>query len=282
MPEVPAGRLIVTAALLPCDLADMIEKLFAEVGLSRSVTFRRSDKSRIGVLLRLVDQLDPGVPSSLPSTEQLELLQAIEDVRSAHASWQAGEGEPLLPRSRSDGTRVDPVTALRDGLRRCPDLSAAASPHALGFLGDAPRAALLRADLASVERLHALREWKAATVLAGSVLEALLLERVSRVDGTRLAAAVAEADRRAGATARRLTERSLRELATLARSLELDVPSRDTLIEIDKAGEFRNLIHPGLAERRFPARQSTATYTLAACYRFIEEWESAARTPAPG
>jgi hypothetical protein len=98
-------------------------------------------------------------------------------------------------------------------------------------------------------------EWKASTVLAGAVVEALLLWAIQREPNGFVAIELAP---------KKPIERwDLAELITVAHELNLiDAATRK---QADLARDFRNLIHPGRAQRTGPAcDRGTALTALAA------------------
>jgi len=73
-----------------------------------------------------------------------------------------------------------PVVLIRAALAQCPDESPAPATSELKFIADADLRANLRNDIGAVTRALSNGEWKAATVLAGSTIEALLLWSLSQ------------------------------------------------------------------------------------------------------
>jgi hypothetical protein len=92
-------------------------------------------------------------------------------------------------------------------------------------------------------------DWKAATVLAGSVVEALLLWKLSTVDRAEIA--TAEATLFTSGTLRRkgepLDKWDLHAFIEVAARCPTAKPSvtEETATQVRLAKDFRNLIHPG-------------------------------------
>ncbi len=78
----------------------------------------------------------------------------------------------VLPPGYPDG---DPVSLVHRMLSKCPDEAPAAGTEELKFVTDQALRNSLRPDLSAAESALHNGEWKAATVLAGSAIEALLL-----------------------------------------------------------------------------------------------------------
>jgi len=74
---------------------------------------------------------------------------------------------------------VNPVVLLRNALAQCPDQYPSKATSELLFVEPGYRD-VLRLDISAVDRALSQGEWKAATVLAGSVVEALLLWAIKK------------------------------------------------------------------------------------------------------
>jgi hypothetical protein len=70
---------------------------------------------------------------------------------------------------------LNPITLTRQALAVCPDEFPAAGTVELGFVPDTALRESLRRDVSAVNIALANGEWKEATVIGGSVIEALLL-----------------------------------------------------------------------------------------------------------
>lgn len=116
------------------------------------------------------------------------------------------------------------------------------------FLGNGRFQDSLRLDISEMNRALAGREWKSATVLAGSVIEALLLWALQGRDDTDAGAVQNRARRlRLRHAEEPLTQWNLSEYIEVAADLELI--HNDTRDQARLAQNFRNLIHPGRGER---------------------------------
>jgi hypothetical protein len=142
--------------------------------------------------LSSVLQLSEGIPDELltmdshtyglfvTAKEQIrEILKTWRDNRSANQALFGFD----LPKLRN------PLFIIRDALVNCPDESPSPSTSELNFISDPDLKMGLRNDIGSVNRALSNGEWKAATVLAGSVIEALLLWALQRRDPTAVATA---------------------------------------------------------------------------------------------
>jgi hypothetical protein len=133
-------------------------------------------------------------------------------------------------------------------LSTCPDEAPAAGTTDPAFISDADLRADLHRDLGEIKRSLHNGEWKGATVLAGSMVEALLLWALQnkRTDAD-LQAAAAQLGRTIDLRKRSLEFWVLHELIEYAHATHLI--SDSTRAAADQSRDFRNLIHPGKAMR---------------------------------
>jgi hypothetical protein len=156
--------------------------------------------------------------------------------------WDSVPNKTLQPTQIGDaGDRENPVTVIRRVLATCHDEAPSASSSELMFITDPDFRHALRVDLGAIETALRNGEWKAATVLAGSLVEALLFWKLDQKPAE-VAAAQNKAKRKAP-----LEEWVLGEYIAVA--AELNVITATTAIQAKLAKDFRNLIHPGRAIR---------------------------------
>ena len=138
------------------------------------------------------------------------------------------------------------IQVTYDVLADCHDSVPASSIVSLGFVVDPKTRESISREIGSVESAVRNGEWKAATVLAGSVIEALLLwrlrqftepERTDAVDGCLGADTLKH---RPNADLLRWT---LPEMIEISAWLGFLRPN--TVTEARQSKDFRNLIHPG-------------------------------------
>jgi len=144
---------------------------------------------------------------------------------------------------------VNPIFLLRDSLAKCPDQYPSKATSELLFIEPGYRD-LLRLDISAVNQALSQGEWKAATVLAGSVVEALLLWSIKKKPDAEVAqvvSALVTAKTLGKAPPRDLDRWNLSEYTEVA--LGLNLIGDSTAQQIRLAKDFRNLIHPGRAIR---------------------------------
>jgi nitrogen fixation-related uncharacterized protein len=186
----------------------------------------------------LADELLPSDESDFHS-----FLMCVNQVRSTASAdsygalWAVDNGD-------------SPVRVIRELLTKCPDESASAASNALTLIPDTTYRDNLRTDLGAVNRALSNGEWKAATVLAGSVVEALLLWAIRTKREDEIGEAVKALLDTKTLKKKPATEPEnwhLSEMNEVVRHFGLI--SEATACQVRLAKDFRNLIHPGRAVR---------------------------------
>lgn len=194
----------------------------------------------LSALLHLLDAM----PEELMPTDPdryMDLVLGMNAIRHAVEVWRSGDQKTILkPLKRWGG--LNAVALVMKALSTAPDEAPAPSTKTLPFIPDAADRAALQNDIAGVERAIQNGEWKAATVLAGSVIEALLLWALSQ--DTKSALGAAGAPKGKGD----LDRWDLADLIKVAG--ELKIINEQTAKQADLARDYRNLIHPAVAVRR--------------------------------
>src|SRR5262249_23770204 len=134
-------------------------------------------------------------------------------------------------------------------------------------------------DLSAVDRALANAEWKAATVLAGSLIEALLLWALGQkpvdVDastaGRNLLAKAKRWDSTLASPNASLDYRPVGDYHAIAQEVGLGLTD-ETIRLAELARNFRNLIHPGRAKRvAEECNRGTALAAVGALERTIQD-----------
>ena len=145
----------------------------------------------------------------------------------------------------------DVVTVIRRVLARCPDEYPPSTTSELEFVKDVELRDSIRRDIGAANRALNNAEWKAATVLAGASIEALLHWRLQELTPgpTAIQSAITAlvTNGRIGKPDNNIDRWELHHFIDVAGYLGLLKP--DTCIAAGLARTFRNLIHPGRAAR---------------------------------
>jgi hypothetical protein len=145
----------------------------------------------------------------------------------------------------------DAVTIIRRALAKCPDEYPPPATTELLFVADAELRESIRRDVGAANRALNNSEWKAATVLAGAAIEAILHWRLQDSSpGTAAVQAAVAALVSSVAMSKpdnNIDRWELHHFIEVAAHLSLLKP--DTRNAAQLARNFRNLIHPGRAAR---------------------------------
>ena len=270
--------------VVPSQIVEYIDRAFPVIaaGNAGQLGVNQTHTAVVSPVVALVDALPAEVTSTLPPGDAAMLLAATEILRACVVGW----GHPVTPGypAHQQGTTPvlndrHPLEVVRTILHGCPDQGPAAHIPQLAFLGQPDLAGVLRQDMTTAESALTNGEFKAASVMAGSVIESLLLWAVQRQGWAVPAWTAAHAGwmqrRQAeGKPARPFRQDVLRwdleEFIGIAR--DLPALDEDTAAAGMVAKDYRNLIHPGRGERtqKQPTR-GTATEAVGAMHLVAED-----------
>jgi hypothetical protein len=231
--------------VVPSQVVTAIGSLFPQVHSGAEFKLFQGNRSAVLALLRLIEY----IPSELMPHEPDDFVKLVMGqclLQAALTQWETSD----IAFSRVDGGDRTVIYDIRDILKRCPDAAPTPTTTGLLFIRDADLREGLRLDMNTANQALANGEWKAATVLAGSVVERLLLWTLQQASAPDLQTAITSA-----VTKRALPRRPQGELEswTLAEYIavaeELHLIDGGTATQARLAKDFRNLIHPGRAQR---------------------------------
>jgi hypothetical protein len=257
------------ATVMPSQVVITIDQLFSTAKDGVKQTYY--DMGHMSPLRGILN-LSSEVPRELLAVSEgdyADFVLARSTIETQIALWTS-RGEVGAMRLVKDG--FDAVTILRRVLATCSDEYPPATHTDLAFIPIAELRVELRRDIGGIERSLAGGEWKAATVLAGATIEALLHWKLSELDKREVSAAFTARGFKGTPVPQDLDGWSLTHLFLVAGDLKLISPS--TVIAVGQAKDFRNLIHPGLAARqKTPCSRGTAYSAVGAMNFVIEELE---------
>ena len=234
--------------VVPSQVVELIDRLFpAAAGRGGQGPLNIGSMPQLAAIIHLVDQV-PEELLVLDADRYSAYASSIAAIRIVITTWQLRGAVYPLDYLREFEDR-SPVTILRNTLALCPDESPPAGTAELTFIPDRDLRESLRIDLSATNKALSNGEWKAATVLAGSVVEALLLWALEQRSAD-VPNAIDELARKgtpipeAGKSLEFWHLPSYIEVAA-----ELKVIKADTATLARLAKDFRNLIHPGRAAR---------------------------------
>jgi hypothetical protein len=240
---------------VPGELVALIDRLFPwarqqEDGPSSRHGIMITESEKVAGVLELYERI-PQELIRLEGQDLAALSVGIGALRDTLNRWThlgaAGRSDPslLYIAGYSD---LNPITLVRRALVKCPDQAPAPATAEFPFIPDGDLREALRTDFSEAERAFADSGWKAATVLGGSVVEALLLWALQQRSPAERSAACATIP--SGTVARfpaLLEEWTLHQYTEVAATLGIIKPNTAALIRLAK--DYRNLIHPGRAQR---------------------------------
>jgi hypothetical protein len=273
------------AHTVPSIVVEFLDRAFSQASeqiTEQSARFPLSQghSAQLAALVALVDS----IPTHLLPQDSIDFAELIAGKAAIEVQierWSGGKSGTLEVCGFGN---LSPVTLVRRALAKCPDEAVPEETAGLLFVTDSALRESLRLDLAAAERALTHADWKAATVLAGSVVEALLLEAIRPHNRNEIAEAFKAASQRDAKWHKPSdsdpTTWGLGHYVEVA--FEFRLIKEHTRVQCSQTKDFRNLIHPGRSQRlAMSCSRGTALAALAAVTLVIEEFEKRASPAAP-
>lgn len=267
--------------ITPSAVVQFIDRSFPDLRPRGLGTLDRGSHQALATLVALADAIGDDVLAALTGAQYQDLLVAVEYLRVTTNRWNYPPNPggpnivvtPFVPL----GNR-HPVSVVLEVMEACPDEPVVVAQTRLAFLSDPDLERSVATDVASAEGALADGRYKNACVMAGSAIEALLLWAVQRRTPANHATAVAAAQAARTASGRPQfqqpgqdpTRWGLEQYIEVARHLPVlsTTPADAAML----AKDFRNLIHPGRAERlQVQATRGSAAQGIAALMLTVED-----------
>jgi hypothetical protein len=234
------------ARVVPSQVVSVIHVLFPfTANQKQEVELDQQHQGRLTAILDLVDEIPPEL-INLSTGKYEDFLISRSIIRSNINTWQTRGGIGTLKYIPSYPTKhLNPLTVLRKCLELCPDEFPTTSTSELSFIQDDEFEKELRLDISRVNQALSNTEWKATTVLAGSVMEALLLWALNQEPPANIRSATTSLKLKDDPS--ELDKWTLGPLIKVAE--KLNVISNMTATQAKLTQLFRNLIHPGRTKR---------------------------------
>jgi hypothetical protein len=225
----------------------------------------------LGGVMSVVDQIPTELLATAGSEDYARLQFAAGELREMIATTQAyrapagtqGGYLSLRPNERYGGYNV--LSFIRQLLAKCRDQAPLENSSRILFLHPPETRQSLLSDIASVERGLSNGDFKAATVVGGSVMEALLLWALKQRPS--------ELAKLTSKPSGEPEDWKVKHLISVASQLRL-IEESSTAAVCRLAKDCRDLIHPGaVLKNPFPCDQGTALTSLAAVYSVIRDLE---------
>src|SRR5260370_25832561 len=158
--------------VVPSQVVAFINSLWPASGDLNNL--HRGQAGQLSGLVDLVDQI-LGELLTMDAGAYTLFVCGKAHIRQKLLTWAADSSRGHELGFMPGATPKNPVTEIRDALAKCRDQSLASATSKLNFIPDPELRTNLLIDIGAIDRALANGEWKAATVLAGSAIEALLL-----------------------------------------------------------------------------------------------------------
>lgn len=255
---------------LPSQVVKSIEQLFPHwvkpEGRNTLVSGTSEMTFKFQAVIDLVEKIPPEL-ITLNDEEYAIFSASVSAIRwnVNHPTHRDGHGFVIIAHVIREFGNANPIALIFDMLRKCPDEFPSANTNELEFIEDTDLRHNLRNDMSAINRTLVNSEWKAATVLAGSILEALLLWKLAK-------------DRPKAMATKYAAQKKLKSLEDwhlldyIETAAELDLLGDRTANQARLAKDFRNLIHPGRSVRLGEScNRGTALGAVAAVELVIED-----------
>ena len=265
--------------VMPSQVVETIDEMFPHAGMGRPYgVFTYVESSKFLGILNLVKEI-PSELINLCSADYAELILATSAIEAQLEIWKSNH-EVVSKMKQANGG--DPITVIRRVLAKCPDEYPPQSTTELSFITDNELRESIRRDAGGAIRALNNAEWKAATVLAGATIEALLHWRLREpLPGSDALQDAVNALVRDETFAKKpkseMGRWCLHHFIEVATHLKLIKP--DTSSAAKLAQNFRNLIHPGrVARLEQTCDRGTAYSAIGAMEHVIRDLGSTSKT----
>jgi hypothetical protein len=220
--------------VVPSQVVALIDQLFPAAQNTPDFPVYSASAGALSAIVILAKEI-PGELLSISGQDYSDLIHGMESLSQRVQKWNLRGGDEPPPRIRGKS----PIVVIRDALAKCPDQRPSPQTTELPFICDDTLRDSIRLDISSAnEGLHT-GQWKASTVLAGAALEALLLWATQRDP-----AALSKLSEKPGGAPERWGLEQYIDVAD-----RLGIVKESTVKQAKLAQGFRNLIHPGRAQR---------------------------------
>jgi hypothetical protein len=246
--------------VVPSQIVSLIDRFYPTAKTTPNMPVYSADSAVLRAIIDLADDL-PVELLTLSGDEYANYVFGLESMQAAIDRWNHhGTDEP--PRAHQGKS---PVYMVLEALSKCQDQYPSPQTTTLAFISDRQLAESIRLDIDSAtDALHR-NDFKGATVLSGSAMEALLLWKIQDVGVTSPIAGMRKGVKPSP------EEWFLEDYITAAELRKLIKP--DTAKQARLAQNFRNLIHPGRAVRLAQTcNRGTALGALAAVHLIVADF----------
>jgi hypothetical protein len=235
--------------VVPSQVVSFISKISPTSGPNNLTRMNGIGQAKLSAVVDLVDRI-PDELITVDGDAYAILIGAKALINEMVSTWRANWTANSKLQDFLLHDLQNPLMQIREVLSRCPDEAPMPGTSELGFIGDIELRTNLRNDIGAINRALSNGEWKAATVLAGSAAEALLLWALEQVPMATISGAISTLLASKVFTSRpeaNLERWNLHEYLEVSSALNIIKPNTATQARL--ARNFRNFIHPGVAQR---------------------------------
>jgi hypothetical protein len=263
------------ARVVPSQAVALMERAFGLIAESAdnasAMALYCQDSEMVSVVVDAVERIPPEL-ITLDEDDYVAFAASLTTLRHALEMWPS-RGDTYFVGGTPGFGQVNPIILLRQVLLRCADDAPIQSTGGLDFITDKNFRESLRRDVSTAHTAVMNGEWKPATVMAGSVVEALLLwalQNRSQSDIANSVSSLVSTKRIPKNPGSDLLHWSLQPLIEVGD--DLGIIKGVTASQCRIAKDFRNLIHPGKAERlKTRCTRGTALSAVGAMEQVIED-----------
>ncbi|MBB4427103.1 hypothetical protein GGD66_005679 [Bradyrhizobium sp. CIR48] len=248
--------------IVPSQIVSFIDGFYPKVKSDPGMQVYSADSAVLGAIIDLADDL-PVELLTISGEDYTNYVFGLEAMQAAIDRWNH-HGTDTPPRTHKSKS---PVYLVREALLKCPDQNPSPQAASLPFLSDPQLAESIRLDIDSATNALHRNDFKAATVLSGSAMEALLLWKLRDVGLASPISGMRTNIKKQSSP----EEWVLEDYITAAEIKGLIKP--DTVAQARLAQNYRNLIHPGRAVRLAQTcNRGTAFGALAAVHLVVADF----------
>jgi hypothetical protein len=246
--------------VVPSQILTFIDRVYPTAKSTPNMPVYSADSAVLRAIIDLADDL-PIELLTISGDDYTNYVFGLEAMQAAIDKWNyRGADDP--PRTH-DGK--SPVYLVRDALSKCPDQNPSSQTAELAFIAERQLAESIRLDIDSATNALHRNDFKAATVLSGAAMEALLLWKILDVG---INGPIPKMRKNIKGPPE---EWFLEDYITVAEIRNLIKPN--TVAQARLAQNFRNLIHPGRVRRLAEScNRGTALGALAAVHLIVSNF----------
>lgn len=249
---------------VPSQIIEYIDTRFPAVkdqldGKGNTVKYDSSFHAAVNTIIEMIEQLPPNL-ITITGEDYILFVEALNELKGALVFWGSDHATKMKYQiyKMRDGSKLNPITLVRIALSKCPDQGVDMTTSELPFIDDTDFREAMRQDISFVNQALFNAEWKAVTILSGSIIEALLLYAIEQIKENKpekfqeLRDKVLE-DNRLGEPLNSKppnNPNNWRLYQYIPFSLTAGIISVSTAKGCLVAKDFRNLIHPGVSIRK--------------------------------